>query len=178
MSFDYIFGWFLFFFLFPFCLHIGCSAMALAFTYCNLKILRTCPRLGKLIPRTTTSLSKYTYLFSLFLQKPKENFCFMASNQWQFCAVWEHDNSGENIEGYEDRIREEKSSRGCNLYRSDIFPWPRWLHDRNLQLRGSSCDSTGWRGNSLLLTHELQYPTGAEEADSTSCTKENEHFYA
>lgn len=41
------------------CTYSGCSVMALAYIYCNLKTLKTCPRLPRLIPRTTTSLSKY-----------------------------------------------------------------------------------------------------------------------
>ncbi|KAJ6390864.1 hypothetical protein OIU77_024967 [Salix suchowensis] len=35
------------------CTYSGCSAvMALAYTYCNLKTLKTCPRLPRLILRT------------------------------------------------------------------------------------------------------------------------------
>lgn len=79
--------------------------------------------------------------------------------KWHLMAVWEHGNSREKIEGDEDRVCKGQGRGGWNLRWSAVFPWPRWVDDRNLQLWQPPCYSTSWRCHSIVLTYNLQYPT-------------------
>lgn len=102
--------------------------------------------------------------------------CKMTNDKWtdqilisnKLLTVREYGGSREEVKGDGHRLLEEKSWGGWDLCGSDVLPWPRWFHDRDLQLRQPSSHSTLCRFPSCLCSSRRPFQDAAAAAAAAS----------